>query len=62
MYTTKRLALFPRRIREHRSLSRIIRKAQEIELRSAPEPLPYSPEFVGCKGLGPLTLETRKGD
>jgi heterodisulfide reductase subunit C len=62
MYTTKRLALFPKRIREHRSLSRVIKKAQEIELRSAPEPLTYAPEFVGYRGLGPLHLESRKGD
>ena len=62
MYSTKRLAMFPKRIRGHRSLSRIIRKAQEIELRSAPEPLSYTSGFVGYKGLGPLTLESRKGD
>jgi len=62
MYTTKRLAPFPKRIREHRSLSRIIKKAQEIEMRSAPEPLTYAPAFVGYKGIGPLALESRKGE
>jgi heterodisulfide reductase subunit C len=62
MHKTKRLALFPKRIKGHRSLSRIIRKAEEIEIRTAPEPLPYSPEFVGYKGLGDLKLESRKGD
>jgi heterodisulfide reductase subunit C len=61
MYQTKRLALFPKRIKAHASLSRIIRKAQEIEMREAPEPLSYSPDFVGYKGIGDLQLETRKG-
>jgi heterodisulfide reductase subunit C len=62
MSRTKRLALFPKRIKGHASLSRIIRKAQEIELRSMPEPLAYSPEFVGYRGLGEMKLESRKGD
>lgn len=62
MYTTKRLALFPKKIKAHESLSRIIRKAQEIEMRHLPEPLPYSPEYVGYKGLGDLALESRKGE
>ncbi len=59
---TKRLALFPSRIKARASLSRIIRKAQEIEMRTAPEPLPYSPDFVGYKGLGDMKLESRKGE
>ena len=62
MYKTRRLALFPKRIRGHRALSRIIKKAQEIEVRHAPEPLAYSPEFVGYRSLGTMTLEPRKGD
>jgi len=62
MYMTKRLAPFPVRIKGHRSLSRIIRKAQEIEMRSAPEPLTYVPGFVGYRGIGPLVLESRKGE
>jgi len=62
MYTTKRLALFPKKIKAHKSLSHIIRKAQEIEMRHLPEPLPYSPEYVGYKGLGDLALESRKGE
>lgn len=61
MYRTKRLALFPKKIKAHASLSRIIRKAQEIEMRDAPESLPYSPDFVGYRGLGDLALESRKG-
>jgi heterodisulfide reductase subunit C len=61
MHRTKRLSLFPKKIKAHESLSRIIRKAQEIEMREAPEPLPYSPDFVGYKGLGDLALESRKG-
>jgi len=62
LYRTKRLAPFPRRIREYASLSRIIRKAQEIDMRSAPQTVSYSPEFVGYKGLGDLKLEARKGE
>lgn len=61
LYRTKRLALLPKRIHAHAALSRIISKAQEIEMRAAPEPLAYSPEYVGYKGLGDLKLETRKG-
>jgi heterodisulfide reductase subunit C len=62
MYQTKRLALFPKKIRAYQSLSRIVLKAQEIEMRKAPEPLPYSPEYVGYKGLDNLKLEPRKGE
>jgi len=61
MIQKKRLALFPKRIKAHRSLSRIIKKAQEIEMRHAPEKLEYSPEFVGYRGLGEMELESRKG-
>lgn len=62
MHQTKRLGLFPRRIKAHASLSRIIKKAQEIEIRRAPEGLSYSPEYVGYKALGDLKLESRKGE
>jgi len=62
MYETKRLALFPKKIKEYKSLSRIIKKAQEIEMRHVPEKLEYSPEFVGYRGLGEMKLESRKGE
>jgi heterodisulfide reductase subunit C len=62
MLQTKRLAFIPKRIQAHKSLSRIIRKAQEIEMRHAPETVEYSSTFVGYKGLGELTLEPRKGE
>jgi len=62
MMETKRLALFPTKIKGHASLSRIIRKAQEIEMRHIPEKLEYSPDFVGYKGLGEMKLESRKGE
>jgi heterodisulfide reductase subunit C len=62
MLKTKRLAPFPKRIKEHQSLSRIIKKAQEIEMRHVPEKLEYSPEFVGYRGLGDMKLESRKGE
>ena len=62
MYETKRLALFPKKIKEYKSLSRIIKKAQEIEMRHVPEKLEYPPEFVGYRGLGEMKLESRKGE
>jgi heterodisulfide reductase subunit C len=62
MYETKRLALFPKKIKEHQSLSRIIKKAQEIQMRHVPEKPEYSPEFVGYRGLGEMKLESRKGE
>jgi heterodisulfide reductase subunit C len=62
MLETKRLALFPKKIKEYKSLSRIIKKAQEIEMRHVPEKLEYSPEFVGYRGLGEMRLESRKGE
>ena len=40
----------------------LIKKAQEIEMRHAPEPLAYSPEYVGYRGLGEMKLEARKGE
>ena len=61
MIQTKRLAFFPTRIKAHQSLSRIIKKAQEIEMRHLPEKIDYIPGFVGYKGIGNLTLEPRKG-
>lgn len=62
MLRTRRLSLFPKRIKGRRSLARIIKKAQEIEMRHTPERLGYSPEFVGYKGLGTMALEQRKGE
>jgi heterodisulfide reductase subunit C len=62
MLKTKRLALIPKRIKAHKSLSRIIRKAQEIEMRHVPEKLEYSPEFVGYMAVGDMKLESRKGE
>jgi len=62
MWKTKRLAMFPKKIKAHESLSRIVRKANEIEMRHVKEKLGYTPEFVGYKGLGDMKLEQRKGD
>ncbi len=62
MVKTKRLAMFPKRIKAHKSLSRIIKRAQEIDMRHVPEKIEYSPEFVGYKGLGEMKLESRKGE
>lgn len=61
MLKTKRIALFPHRIKAHASLSRIIRKAEEIDVRVPADGLGYSPEYVGYRGLGELKLEQRKG-
>ncbi|MGA2624275.1 MAG: 4Fe-4S dicluster domain-containing protein [Bacteroidota bacterium] len=62
MWKTKRIALMPKKIEAHASLSRIIKKAQEIEMRHMKEKLEYAPEFVGYKGLGDMKLEQRKGE
>jgi len=62
MWKTKRVALFPKRIHAHESLSRIIRKAQEIDMKHLRELPEYSPEYVGYRGLGDMALEQRKGD
>jgi heterodisulfide reductase subunit C len=62
MWKTKRLEPFPKRIKEQKSLARIIRKAQEIEMRNTKETLEYAPDFVGYRGLGELKLEQRKGE
>ena len=61
MFTTKRIAIFPKKIKEHQALSRIIRKANEIEMRNLPEPLEYTPDYVGYKAVGELELEPMKG-
>jgi heterodisulfide reductase subunit C len=62
MLQTKRIAVFPKKIKARKALSKIIEKAQEIEMRQAPEPVSYSPDFVGYRGLGELKLEARKGE
>jgi heterodisulfide reductase subunit C len=62
MFATKRIAIFPKKIKQHESLSRIIKKAQEIEVRHAPEPIGYSPDYVGYKAVSEMQLEQRKGN
>jgi heterodisulfide reductase subunit C len=62
MWKTRRVAAFPKRIRAHESLSRIIQKAQEIDMRHLGETPGYAPEYVGYRGLGEMKLEQRKGD
>lgn len=62
MIETKRLALFPKKIKAHESFSRIIKKAQEIEMRHIPGTSDFSPQYVGYKGLGDMKLESRKGE
>jgi heterodisulfide reductase subunit C len=62
LWKTKRLEPFPKRIRGHRALARIIRKAQEIDMRHIKASRDYSPEFVGYRGLGQMELEQRKGE
>ncbi len=61
MLRTKRVGFFPRKIKAHASLARIIRKAQQIDMRNVEEALEYAPEYVGYRGLGKLRLEQRKG-
>ena len=61
MYDKKRIALFPKKINARDTLARIIKKAQEIDMRNLPEPLEYSKEYVGYKAVGELELEPKKG-
>ncbi|MCX8010243.1 MAG: 4Fe-4S dicluster domain-containing protein, partial [Ignavibacteria bacterium] len=49
MIEKKRIAIFPKRIKAYQSLSKIIKKAQEIELRTIQEKLEYSPDYVGYR-------------
>lgn len=62
MFQKKRIAILPQKIKAYASLSRIIKKAQEIEMQEAPELLEYKPDYVGYKALGELKLEPRKGE
>jgi hypothetical protein len=62
MLKTKRLQILPKRIKARESLARIIRKAQEIDMRVLKGALEYAPEFVGYRGLGEMKLEQRKGE
>jgi len=62
MWKTKRIAITPTKIKSHASLSRIIKKAQEIDMRHMKDKLEYAPDYVGYKGLGDMKLEQRKGE
>lgn len=62
MLKTKRLALFPKKIKARESLSKIIKKAQEIEVQHVKESVSYTKGYVGYKALDDLKLEQRKGD
>jgi heterodisulfide reductase subunit C len=62
MWKSKRVALFPRRIREHASLARIIRKAQEIDVRHVGQKPEYAPDYVGYRAVGEMQLEQRQGE
>ncbi len=62
MFQKKRIAILPKKIKAYASLSRIIKKAQEIEMREEPSLLGYEPDYVGYKALGELKLEPRKGE
>jgi heterodisulfide reductase subunit C len=62
MWKTKRIAMMPKKIKAHETLSRIIKKAQEIEMRHTQEAIAYSQEYVGYKAVGDMKLEQRKGE
>lgn len=62
MLRTKRIGILPKRIRAHGALARIIRKAQQIEMRQPQEKLEYVPGFVGYRGSADFQLEQRKGE
>jgi heterodisulfide reductase subunit C len=57
-----RVELFPKRIKGRKALARIIEKAQQLEMREAPQKLSYEPGYVGYRAVGEMQLETRKGD
>ncbi len=61
MSRAKRIALLPHKIKGHKSLAKIIGKAQEIELRQEPEKMPYSSDYVGYRAVGEMEMESRKG-
>lgn len=61
MIKTKRIALLPSKIKAHKSLAKIIRKAQEIEIGEESERMPYSPDYVGYRAVGEMQVEARKG-
>lgn len=57
-----RVEVFPKKIKGRKALARIIDKAHEIDMREAPEKLPYQVGAVGYRAVGDMQLETRKGD
>jgi heterodisulfide reductase subunit C len=61
LWRSKRVALFPRRIRGHASLARIIRKAKEIDMQYVREYPEYAQDFVGYRAVGDMQLEQRQG-
>lgn len=62
LWKAERIAPFPKRIKGQKSLARIIRKAQEIDMHHLQEKLEYAPEYVGYGGFAAHRLEQRKGD
>lgn len=62
MFSTKRIALMPSKIRAFSSLSKIIKKAQEFDVREPAERLEYAVDFVGYRAVGEMKLESRKGE
>ena len=62
MYQKNRVALMPKKIKARDSLARIIKKAQEIEMRIADEGADYTKDYIGYKAIGELQLEQRKGE
>ena len=61
MLRTKRIGIFPHRIRGHAALARIIRKGEQIDMRHLEEELTYAPDYVGYRSLGEFQCEQRKG-
>lgn len=62
MFKTKRIALFPKKIKAYGYLSRIMKKAQEIDMRIDVERPEYTEDYIGYKALGELKLEQRRGE
>ncbi len=62
MLRTRRIALFPKRIRAHASLARIISKAEAIEMQHEHKAPEYAANYVGYRALGEMELEQRQGE
>ena len=62
MWRTKRISLLPSKIKAKDELAKIIKKAQEIDMKITEEHLEYHTEYIGYRAVADLKLEQRKGE